>query len=138
MKKKKNSYDGLHKVGSTVYNQRNYCGVIAVAVALDCSFGKADAMLKRMGARQGDHDGTSMGGIVTLLKEYGSVVQLMGTTGATLEKVRKTTEGNNTRYLVLVNKGQHVLTCRNGVVEDYSSPRKRASHDIFQFTPKDS
>ena len=137
MKHKVLSYKRLDKTGRTVYAQSGYCGVIALAVALDVSFGKADALLKRIGARVSGKGGTQFAGLLDVLREYGTLEPIPAHNATNLHLLAKLSRDNNNRYIALTDRGGHVVCARAGVVEDYNGPKKRVFKDvpIYEFTP---
>ena len=45
MKRKKQTFAEMYKIGQQYYNDKGFCGVVAVAVAAEVAFGKARATL---------------------------------------------------------------------------------------------
>ena len=137
MKKKVLSFDRLHKVGTTVYGQQGFCGVIATAVALDCSFGKADALLQRSGAREGDRTGTRFDKMLDVISEYAGVVESEIKVNTLAQLADLSAREPESRFIVLTDKGNHVVCARAGVVEDFNGPRKQVFRSrVWRVMPK--
>ncbi len=97
-----NKWNKLYEVAKKYYpTESNYCGVMAVALALEVSFGAARSLLFKQDFRF-DGEGSSLNGIRRTLEKEGKVVRtiyargfiecaLKGRRVATLEKSMRNT-----------------------------------------------
>lgn len=117
----------LYEVQKKYYpTESNYCGVIAVALALEVSFGAARSLLFKQDFRF-DGEGSSLNGIRRTLERKGKTVKTIYSRGfiacefkgarvATLEKSMSNTRGT----YILLSKS-HAITIIDGIVEDWTS-----------------
>jgi len=117
---KDNTYESMAKVGETVMNDTNFCGVIAVATACRVSFGKARAELKKQGRR--DKKGSPLPYIERATKRLGYEAKLIASWGdkmpSTLNIAKAYPVGV---YYVLMNS--HIFTMVNGRINDWMKER---------------
>jgi hypothetical protein len=115
----------------TMYYPEDYnnCSVMALALALDISYGKAHAALSRAGRPVGE--GCSMDTIIKAAAELGATIAPLVTesvTRPTLAYVRD----NYAKYspVMAVMKGDrnagHVATISDGAIYDFNTGRKKA------------
>lgn len=105
----------------------NNCSVMTLALALDVSYGKAYAALKRAGREEGE--GVMFEVIRKAARELGYDFGLVsaeefGYKAPTLAKVRNA-GGNRVAIVRGAKQDGHILSVRDGVIYDFSGSRKR-------------
>ena len=116
-------YQRLSNTAKDVYNERGCCGVIAVAIYCNVSFGQARAALERAGRKHGH--GTTVSQLVSAVKELDGVELVLDKRTPTDKfTVNGAPEAlSDTRRAMLLTRG-HVAAMIDGVVHDYTQGRR--------------
>lgn len=121
---KRTNFAKIKRTAVEHYNDNNCCTIIAGALLFNVSFGKCKALAER------DH-GREHGRGLTEYKMVDLYMALGRLTGRTIREVDakgKTPASfhklNPTGEFALLVKG-HVITCRNGVIEDWTGASSR-------------
>ena len=119
-KPKARPYSKLERVAREVYNDSNYCSVVALAAATGWSFGKAQAHC----ARHGREFGKGMD-VVLLKRAYRaagldleSIDPPAATLGASCKRLQK--DG-----IFLLVSTRHITCVRNGSIVDWATDSER-------------
>ena len=113
------NYDQFLKIGRKYYNDEGFCGVVAVAVAAQVSFGKARAELERQGRQH--RQGTATYQIESALNVLGCKVRLEFVSKS-FSSLVKTLDKSKT-YLVYTRG--HVTCIDKGVIMDWMTANRR-------------
>ena len=115
-----NKYLKLKTVADKYYpNEGGYCCVIAAALAMDCSFGKARSAMYRISGRS-DRRGMSVTGHLTALQAMGyKARQLELASAKTLVTAQRALQSTKGTYFIYT--GRHVTCIIDGVCEDWSN-----------------
>ena len=136
-------YKKICKVALLHYpEEHNDCSVLALAVACEVSYGKAQAELARQGRVTGE--GATMHMIMCAAHNLGwnirsvSTEVMRSTSAPTLARIRDDLAKAATLMAIVYSKGSgHVLTIKNGAIIDYSGSRKRAKY-VYAVTPREA
>ena len=114
----------LKDVGKEVYNEKGDCGVIAIALFCDVSYGKAHAALTRAGRKKrcGTHHQHMVGAIKELRGETLAPV-MVGTTTKHCYTINKAPERVKHDRAILLTKG-HAACMIDGIVHDWTQGRR--------------
>ena len=116
-------YQRLNSVGKDVYNERADCGVIAIAVMADVSYGKARAVLKRLGRK--DRCGTKTQQLLDALKILtGQTWKTRVYSNANKHTVNKAVQYFREGDRALLLTHNHVCAMVDGVVHDWTQGRR--------------
>lgn len=122
------------KTSAAYQNDRGCCSVISMATALNISFEEAQTFLKRAGRKPNDGAYTSQIKMAYRLSKHkvSTVANYFGRTGPTISQLcREMPRGT---FVVLIRN--HVLTIKNGVPQDWTSPSSRHRvREVFMATP---
>lgn len=113
------NYDQFLKIGRKYYNDAGFCGVVAVAVAAQVSFGKARAELERQGRPH--RNGTTTKQIEDALNNLGCTVRFEWTSKQ-FSSLVKTLDKSKT-YLVYTRG--HVTCIDKGKIMDWMTANRR-------------
>jgi len=123
-------YERINAVRAEHYKDDDACSVIAIAIACNVSFGKAQAAMRRAGRK--DSHGATLSAMRDAITELGFMCKSWDTsTRPTVAQFKKYVEG----AVLVVTKG-HVSCVLDGIVHDYigQSSRKRV-HSFINVTP---
>ena len=120
-----NEYKELAKVATRYYDDRNFCSVIAVAIATGRKFGKCRAAFKRQNRRH--RCGTYKHQQRAVLKELGfkstwDIALTQETHGRWLQNVTRHLPSVGTFWVYTAG---HVTCVKDGVIEDWSGDGSR-------------
>lgn len=121
------TYEELRAIGKKYYNDAGFCAVIAVAIACKTSYGKAHAMLEREGRVNGQ--GTAKWMIDTVINKMG--YKLSEVDGFYNKQVKSLTAHFKSGVYVVYVRG-HVLTIRNGIIEDWTAERAHRVIKVYK------
>jgi hypothetical protein len=126
IKRVKKTYKQLAKVGEEVYGDKGFCGVVAIAVAGQVSYGKAKALAESDPvAPRTPRKGTPCETIIRSINKLGAeVFEYDVPKGSkTLESFAKNhPEGV---WLCLNNGGKHITAIRDGKIMDWADEHGR-------------
>jgi hypothetical protein len=120
------SYESMARVGREVYNDFNFCGVIATATACNVSFGEAHKQYKKQGRVNGV--GTNMDMYKAVFSTLGYTLRVekgwqlkntwaeMGTTRNVAKRYPKGT--------FLIRTRKHIYCLVNGYANDWNDAKK--------------
>lgn len=121
-------YKTLRDVG-TKYNDTNFCGVIALATALDISFKRAKRKLEKLGRvhRQGTYDYQ----LNRVIRNHGYDIRALIDRGMTANQAQKTyTKGT---YIVWFHGSiDHIACLKDGQYNDWIDKKYRGKAPKFQ------
>jgi hypothetical protein len=120
MKRHIHTYEEMKRVGKKYYNDKGFCGVIAVAAACQTSFGKAFAQLNKSGrdARRG----SSLEALTTAATTLGCTVERCTFTGSTFASVYKYLPKEGVYWIMM--RG-HISCVDDGVIIDWCKANRR-------------
>jgi hypothetical protein len=113
-------YERINGVREEHYGDKDSCSVVAIAIACNVSFGKAQAAMSRAGRKPGN--GASLDQMLDAITELGFMANIRYGVGKrpTLSKFVRDTEG----AVLAVTKG-HVSAIVDGIVHDHLGQRSR-------------
>lgn len=114
------NYDQFVKIGRKYYNDEGFCGVVAVAVGAQVSFGKARAELERQGRQH--RQGTATYQIERALNVLGCSVKTAFADNIAFSSLVKKLDKSKT-YLVYTRG--HVTCIDKGVIMDWMTANRR-------------
>ena len=123
-------YERINAVRAEHYKDEDACSVIAIAIACNVSFGKAQAAMRRAGRE--DNRGATLASMREAITELGFMAKSWTTKDRpTVAQFKKYVEG----AALAVTTG-HVSCVLDGIVHDYigQSSRKRV-HSFIDVTP---
>lgn len=148
MKRKKQTFEEMYKIGQRYYNDRGFCGVVAVAAAAEVSFGKARATLanKKHKSPRKTRTGTDMVTLRDTLKTLGCTITNIhsdnpnevnawcakGTTHKTLGKTCRMLPKDG---VYLVHTTRHITCVDHGDIVDWATDKNRSKVvDVYKIT----
>jgi hypothetical protein len=125
MKRHIHTFEQLRDVGHKYYNDTNFCGVVAIAVAGQVAFGKARAISKRLGRRH--RKGTHIEIIEQALLELDCSMAPIANFGKTLGSACRNTPKTGT-FLIWTTR--HITCVDAGQIIDWATTTRR--HKVYK------
>ena len=118
-KLRNDSYSELAKIGTKYYKDSGYCGVIAVAKACRCSYGKAFSEMERQGRKRGK--GSSVGMIEEAIKNIsGKRTAIIRGGGGIGKTVAQAERGLPKKGTFLIYQKGHIACLIDGKIFDWT------------------
>jgi hypothetical protein len=123
------TYESMQYIGTDLFNDKNYCGVIATATACKVSFGKAHSLFKKVGRK--NRVGTNMRMYEDVYFKLGYNLRVekgwqlknsWSELGTTRDVAKRYPKG-----VWLVQTRKHIFCIVNGKINDWNE-NKKAGH----------
>lgn len=130
LKRKDYTYDELKRIGQLYYNDTNFCSVIAISVACRVAYGQAKKRLAAVGRQH--RKGVRESQIHVVVEQLGCKLERIGGYDGTQVRTIASKLPSIGTFMILVRG--HVLTLKDGVIQDWSGDTARRILNIHHVT----